>query len=268
MENNLTKSAIDFFSACDLAKSLTGKTPEAGTQCWIYNMDDTGHLNRKCEKCPYYSGFQKPETIRLEETPAYCLITLPESLSEKGLPELRKALDTLLQKSVKVILLNCASLQQVTTPALGIILRTFKAQKEKGGEFFLIAPSDPLQMLLRSTMLAKVLPAARSVTDVEELLARKAEEIKSGEARRKEEEKLQRKKEAESLRCWEYWKGQHIKNATPCSICHYKVSGATSPCWMVVGEIEGIRFEYINEDCLDCAYYQKLNPGADVQEIF
>lgn len=267
MENNLTRSAVDFFIACDLAKSLTGKTPESGTQCWIYNMDEAGRLNRKCEKCPYYSEFQKPETIGLEEKPAYALVKLPQTLTEKGLPDLRKILDGLVLKNARVVMLDCDKLEQVSTPALSVILRAFKLLKEKGGEFFLLNPTESFNTLLRSTMLIKVLPMARSAVEVEAMLARKAEEIKSGEAKRKEEEMLNKKKKAESLRCFEFWKGHHIKNATPCSICHYKVSGSISPCWTVSGEIEGITFEYTNEDCLDCSYYLKLNPDGDVQEI-
>jgi len=267
MEPKLTKGALDFFNACDLAKSMTGKTPEAGTQCWIFNMDDSGRVHRKCEKCPYMAEFQKTEAIRCEEKPAYALISLPEELTEKRLPEFKKIIDGLLAKNSKVLLLDCAALQQMSTPVLGIILRTFKILKEKQGELYLLNPTDTFTALLRSTMLIKILPFATSPEEVENRLRQRDEEVKSGEARRKEEEKIKLKQEAETLRCWDFWKGHHPKNATPCAICHYKASGSSRPCWVVVGEIEGLTFEYINEDCLDCQYYIKLNPEGDVEEI-
>jgi anti-anti-sigma factor len=267
MEMKLTKGAVDFFNACDLAKSLTGKTPETGTQCWIYNMDEASRVNKKCEKCPYYNEFLKTEPLRLEEKGNYSLITLPAEIDEKRLPELRKLLDTALARSVKTLLLECSSLQQVSTLALGLILRTYKLLKEKSGELYILNPTEIFTSLLRSTMLSKILPTARSAEEVVALLQKKEDEIKSGEAKRKEEELAKRKKEAETLRCFEYWKGQNPANATPCSVCHFKVSGSTRPCWIVVGEIEGITFEYVNEDCLDCKYYIKVNPNADVHEI-
>jgi hypothetical protein len=155
----------------------------------------------------------------------------------------------------------------MSMPALGIMLHSFKMLKEKSGEIFLLNPTDSFTALLRSTMLIKILPFARSAEEAEARIKRKEEEIKTGEARRKEEETQKRKKEAETLRCWDFWKGHHPNNATPCEICHYKVSGSRSPCWNVVGEIEGLTFEYINEECLDCQYYIRLNPEGHVEEI-
>ncbi len=267
MDFDLTKGAVAFFNACDLAKSLTGKTPETGTQCWIFNMDDSGHLNHKCEKCQYYKEFQKPETIRVEKKANLSLVFLPESMTEKGLPDLKKVFDGLINEGAKFVAVDCSSTKQINPQVLGTILRAFKSTREKGGEFFLLNPATPVAELLRSTMLIKIIPLSRSADDVERLIQEKEIEIKTGEAKRKAEEEEKKKKEAETLRCWDFWKGHNTNNATPCAVCHYKMTGATIPCWMIIGEIEGVTFEYINEECLDCRYYQKLNPEADAQKI-
>jgi len=267
MDATLSKAALEFFGKCDLAKGLTGQTPENGTQCWLFNMDENGRLNAKCAKCPYSAELQTTEAIRFEERPLIAVIVLPQELSEKQIPELKKVIDTLLPKDKKALVFDSRALEQIHTGALGLLLRTYKTLKERKSEFFLIQPGDLFMALLRSTKLSKILPIARSAEEVEEYLNKQDEAVKSGEAKRKEEERLQRAKEQETLRCYDFWKGHNTQNATPCAVCHYKASASKRPCWIIDSQIEGITFEYTNEECLDCNYYQRLNPNSDVQEL-
>lgn len=267
MDVKLTKSALDFFGACDLAKSMTGSTPEPGTQCWILLLDDAGRPNKKCEKCPYFLEFQPKSALDVLDNPAYTLITLQGEIGEKQLPELKKLIDTSVAKAKPALLLDGSALTELHHAGLGMLLRAYKAVKDRKNEFFLLSPNEYFTGLLRSTMLIKILPLARSAEEVESYLQKKEESVKSGEAQRKEAEKQKRRQEAETLRCWDFFKGHNPKNATACAVCHYKASSPARPCWIVINEIEGVSFEYINEDCLDCPYYLKLNPDADVQEV-
>jgi hypothetical protein len=82
------------------------------------------------------------------------------------------------------------------------------------------------------------------------------------------------KKEAEAAKiaarkrpsCWEYFNNHNPKNATKCDECYRKATQNTSPCWIVDGHIEGISFQFICEDCLECSYFNEYsstveNPG-------
>jgi anti-anti-sigma factor len=266
MGNKFSTASLSALAACDIAKSLTGETPEAGTTCWVYNMDDSGKLHKKCEKCPYLQEMQAPCNVTYADKGGIGLITITGNVSESALSSLKKAADSSIASS-KALAVDCSGVSGMCSPALGLLLRLHKSRKEKTSPFFIVAPSGSLLELLRATMLIKVMPVVRDMSDFENAMNKLAEDIKTGELRRKEEEAKKKLEEAATLRCWEYFKGQHPKNATPCAVCHYKNSGSNRPCWVVIGNIDGVEFDYIDEDCLDCSYYLKLNPDADVIEI-
>jgi len=124
-------------------------------------------------------------------------------------------------------------------------------------------------------MLIKILPVASSESAVESQILKKEAEVASGEAAAKEQKRLKQLEEAKkkleavkASRCWEFFKGQNPRNVTACSECHYKAMGGNDhPCWIVVGEVEGITFEYVNEDCFECEFYEKHHPDDDVIEL-
>ncbi|MFH0920786.1 MAG: STAS domain-containing protein [Fibrobacterota bacterium] len=266
MDVRLSKSASDFFGACELAKSITGETPNPGTQCWIFVMDDNGGLNRQCEKCPYRTELTPESSVTVAENGNAVTITLKGEINEKRALELKKIMDAQLKTKTGVFV-DCAGLSQIEPVALGILLRTYKILKEKNNEFFLIAPSDALLAVLQSTMLIKIMPAVRSMDEASHFINKKQEAVRTGEAKAQEEAKIKRLEEAKSVRCWDYFKGQNPQNATPCMVCHYKASGSGQPCWIIQGEIEGTTFEYVNEDCLTCDYFLKFNPEGDVEIV-
>ena len=285
MAEILSSNAKSAFESCELAKSLTGALPEPGTQCWLFVQDDAGRLNKKCEKCSYYLEFQRAETIRVEHAKDEAVVFLKGLFTENRVAELKTALDGVLAKGVKTVCLDCSSLGQLPNTGLGVVLQCFKSVKAKDGHFFIINPQAPFKAELESTKLIKIFPmaatleAARQVVQKHEAEMRKREEERRAkearekeeslakEARTREEKKKQRIEAAKSTRCWVFFKGQNPKNATPCKVCHYKVSGSDRPCWLVVGSIDSVTFEYIEEECMSCAYYIKFNSESHVEAL-
>lgn len=267
MAEGFSENSKKYFKTCDLAKSITGQTPKIGTQCWIFVEDETGRLNKQCEKCPYFNEIQKEDEIKVEEKEKYAVIYLENIFKNNRVSELKKKLDTELEKGKNVLLLDCSKLVNIPDQGLGVILRTFKTLKEKKGELFLLNPSETLVSMLNSTMLFKILPVISSVSEAEEILRKKEEEIKTGEEKRKAERKRILLHEAHTLRCWDFFKGHNPHNATGCAECHYKASGSKRPCWMVIGNVDGIIFEYLNEECAGCAYFRKFNPRGEIEEL-
>ncbi len=263
---NLSTAALQALNSCDIAKSLTGETPEQGTTCWVYNMDDSGKFHKKCEKCPYFNELQAPCKIAMADTANSTIITLSGNVNDAALPELKKTIDKHTPND-KPIAFDCGAVLSMCSGALGLLLRVFKTRKERQQLFFLISPSGPMLELLRSTMLIKVMPTIRDHSEIETISKKRSEERETGELQRKMADEKKRLEEAAALRCWEYFKGQHPKNATACAVCYYKNSASKRPCWVVVGSVDGIEFDYIDEDCLDCEYFQKLNPDLDVIQI-
>ena len=191
MEVRLSKTSADYFNACELAKSITSETPNPGTQCWIFVMDDSGALNRQCEKCPYHAELTPESSVKTAENGASVTVTLKGEISEKRAVELKKIMDAQL-KTKSSIFVDCAGLTQIEPVALGILLRTYKLLKEKQGDFFLISPSDAMLAVLQSTLLIKIIPAVRSMDEAAHFIRKKEEAIRTGEARAQEEAKKKR----------------------------------------------------------------------------
>jgi anti-anti-sigma factor len=285
MAESISSNAKSAFESCELAKSLTGALPEPGTQCWLFVQDDAGRLNKKCGKCPYYLEFQEAETVRVEYAEGEAVVFLKGLFTEKRVSELKAVLEGVMAKAVNTVCLDCSSLGQLPHTGLGVMLQCFKALKAKNRHFFIINPQAPFKAELESTKLIKIFPMAATVEAARQVVrkheaemrkreeerrakeAREREEARAKEARAREEKKKQRMEEAKTMRCWIFFKGQNPKNATPCSACHYKASGSDRHCWMVVGEIDGVTFEYIEEECMSCAYYIKFNPKSHVEAL-
>ena len=64
--------------------------------------------------------------------------------------------------------------------------------------------------------------------------------------------------------CWVFWKNHNPKNATTCDECFKKIKPTGKPCWIVDGMIEGISFQYVDEDCESCHYFEEF---AGAQEL-
>jgi hypothetical protein len=58
--------------------------------------------------------------------------------------------------------------------------------------------------------------------------------------------------------CHVYWDNHNPRNVTACDECFRKLTPSDVPCWIVDGMIEGVSFQYVNEDCDDCRYFQEF----------
>jgi anti-sigma B factor antagonist len=70
--------------------------------------------------------------------------------------EIKKAVDDLVSKSQKNILLNLAKVPYVDSAGLGEVIRCFTAVRKAGGNFKLLAPNQRLIDLLTITKLVNV----------------------------------------------------------------------------------------------------------------
>lgn len=268
MADTLSQKAAEFLSGCDLARGVTGSAPEPGTPCYLFAQDEAGRLNKKCEKCPYFEEMSKREGVSTREVPTGFVVEPKGILTEAHLPALKAALDLFPSKNKPQLLLDCSSLLSLPSQGLGMVLRAFKAARDRKQDFFLIGVRPAFRAALEETRLIKVMPQLDSVEEAEALLKKREEEIRTGEARAREEKKQKLIAEAKKARCWEFFNGNNPKNATPCEECHYKIRGPKQPCWIIRGDIDGVAFEYIDEVCTSCAYFMKFNPEGNLEIIW
>ena len=74
----------------------------------------------------------------------------------EGDVEIKKAVDDLLKKGAKDILLNLAKVPYIDSAGLGEIIRCFTALRRKGGSFKLLSPNERIIDLLNITNLLNV----------------------------------------------------------------------------------------------------------------
>ncbi|OGJ88773.1 MAG: hypothetical protein A2268_08545 [Candidatus Raymondbacteria bacterium RifOxyA12_full_50_37] len=267
MAQQISAAARSFLESCALAKAITGESPQLGTKCWMVYQDENGSLRKECAKCPYAAESLKGDSISVDQHDTHTVVSLGETLNDKRILELKKILEGLLAKEIKTIFLDCSSLIAIHSGGLGVVLRAFKEQKEKKRNLFLVNPTPAVTAILESTLLSRVFQSVLSIENTLNVLGRKEEEERSGEAQRKEEERKKQLEEARSIRCWDFFKGHNPANATACAECYYKHANAERPCWLIVGQVEGVEFEYISEDCLSCPYFLKFNPEGTLEAI-
>jgi len=265
MSDPLSAPAKEAFEQCELAKSVTGATPETGTRCWLFVQDEQGRLNKKCEKCVYRNALIGEEGVVVRESGQSYIVTLMGALSDAHVASLKSALDQYFTKDKALLLLDCSTLKSVPERALGLIIRTYKTVKEKGRDLFLMNVQPGFRYLLEETRLIRILTLCASIEEAETHLKRREEALRTGEAKAKEEKKQKLIVQAQSVRCWDYFKGRHPKNATTCLECHYKISGAKRPCWIIMGNIDGVTFEYIDEACTSCPFFLEFNPEGNLE---
>ena len=75
-----------------------------------------------------------------------------------------------------------------------------------------------------------------------------------GEVARKQAE-VEAAKPKERPPCREYFKNHNPRNATTCDKCFRKINPTNEPCWIVDGIIEGVSFQYVNDECEDCPHF-------------
>jgi N-acetylglucosaminyldiphosphoundecaprenol N-acetyl-beta-D-mannosaminyltransferase len=79
----------------------------------------------------------------------------------------QKTLDTPLDNTGSaLVLLDLAEVTYLDSTALGLLLRIYRENKNHGGEFALLAPSDAVTALLAAMKLNRLLPTVASVNDI------------------------------------------------------------------------------------------------------
>jgi anti-anti-sigma factor len=63
--------------------------------------------------------------------------------------------------------------------------------------------------------------------------------------------------------CFDYWNGQNPQNSNRCAECFRKIKPSLEPCWLIENTVEGVKIQYVNEDCTSCAYYLEFGFNND-----
>jgi anti-sigma B factor antagonist len=232
-------------------------------KCWImkgaYNEANKKQYE-KCLQCPYYAAMNRDSGIVSDADADLAIISGDGSINNDRNKALEKTWQTLKGHSKSYVLLDLSRVNNIYSSGLGTIITIHKETLAMGGMLVVLCPDGYVKNLFQVTKLARILKLTSNLRDAHSAIAAHKQLLskKAAEAPKPQEPKQQRLAPKERPPCHVYWKNKNPQNATTCDECFKKIKPPQQPCWVVDGMIEGISFQYINEDCEPCAYFEEF----------
>ena len=250
-------------------------------KCWVLKgayQEESGQQLKKCKQCPYFAAMNRDAGIASEGDADVAVITCEGAVNTERTKALEKVWETLRQQNRVKILLDMSRVSNIYSCGLGAIIKIHKEASAAKGLLVVVVNDEYIINLFTVTKLSRLLHIvknnrdARDVFDAlkkRELEAQKkamettaAAAAKAGADAKAAAEAAKPSKPKERPACWVYWKGHNPNNATKCDECFTKIKPTGQPCWIVDGMIEGISFQYVDQDCEACRYFQEF-AGAE-----
>jgi len=225
-------------------------------QCWImkgYASEGECLKNRKCKKCNYYLAMNRNSGIASEIDADTTIITCEGTLNNDSAGALERVWENLKKNGKYKVILDISRVNNIYSCGLGMLVRIHKEAIEGGGALIVAGARGYAQVIFTSTKLAKIIHLVPNRIAAVEYFEQKKK--KKEEAERLAAEEAKKAQIKKRVPCYKYWNNQNPRNATKCDECFRKLSDSTTPCWIVEGMIEGISFQYVNEDCESCKYF-------------
>jgi len=227
-------------------------------KCWVlkgvYNEGNNEHF-QKCRNCKYYLMMNKDTGMVSDHDAGMAVITCNGTINNDRTRALEKVWANLKENKKHRVLLDLSEVNNIYSCGLGILVKMHKETVHLGGILVVTGVKGYVQSIFTSTKLTKIMHIAADRAQAEAIFSelRQKEEAAALAAAEAAKPKIAPPKKR--IPCWEYFKNQNPRNATLCDECFKKISPTKEPCWIVEGMIEGVSFQYVNEDCESCDYF-------------
>lgn len=234
-------------------------------KCWVikgvYQEGNRDHLE-KCHACEYYKAQNGERGVQSQFDANVATITCEGVINNDRSRAIERVWADLKARGKTRVVLNITNVNNIYSCGLGVIITVHKEAKLAGGMLVVVGMQGYVKLMFESTKLHRLLHTARDLREAADLFdavakkeAAKAATPVAVAAAVVEKPKVHKKR----ISCWEYWRNHNPRNATKCDECFRKINPTTQPCWIVEGMIEGVSFQYINEECEGCEYYNEFN---------
>jgi anti-sigma B factor antagonist len=235
-------------------------------KCWILKgaySEENKKQYEKCLQCAYYAAMNRESGIVSDTDADLAIITGDGAINNERNKALEKAWQTLKGHGKSHVLLDLSRVNNIYSSGLGTIITIHKEALAMGGLLVVICPDGYVKNLFQVTKLSRILKITGNLRDGHSAIgAHKQLQVKKPvQAPEAKEPVMQRQAPKERPPCHVYWKNKNPRNATNCDECFKKIKPSQQPCWVVDGMIEGISFQYINEDCESCPYFEEFGRG-------
>ncbi len=225
-------------------------------KCWVFkNVYEEGNkdLLKKCLKCKYYELMNRNSGISSDKDDTNISVIKCEGvLNNEKTRGLSQTWEQVKEKTAFKAILDLSEVNNIYSCGLGVIVKIHQEAKTKKGLLVIVGLTGYPKAIFESTKLSRLVIMADTVSEARDIIRNETEPA------RKEEKPRKTVPPEERPPCFEYWNNHNPKNATACDECFHKQQKSDSPCWIVEGEIEGVSFQYINEECEECEYYKKF----------
>lgn len=256
--------------ACYIWTSFQSSPEELDNiKCWIlkgiYHPSNKVQL-QKCRKCNYYLMMNRNDGIESDARTDVATISCDGVINNDKTRALEKVWNTLIKNGKFNVILDFSQVNNIYSCGLGLLVKMHKEAQANNGMLVITGVQGYALAIFTSTRLSKLLALAADNQAALQLFnlqkkkieqAREAEKI-TAENKVSNKTAVSIKPQRKRIPCWEFFENHHPDNATACDECFKKISPSREPCWIVEGLIEGISFQYINEKCDQCAYFQEF----------
>lgn len=225
--------------------------------CWVIKgAFHTEENIQKCRLCSYYQAMNPDSGIASEIGTDAAVITCKGTINSERCAVLEKIWKNLKQNGKFKVVLDFSGAGNIYSCGLGLIVKIHKEAQAGGGSLIVSGARGNVLAILTGTKLIRIVKFASDKKAAIEYFEQ--QRIKQEAIEREAAEKLKMQQQKKRIPCWEFWKNHNPRNATKCDECFTKASSSSIPCWIIEGMIEGISFQYVNEECEGCDYFKKF----------
>lgn len=239
-------------------------------KCWIlkgvYQEENKAQF-LKCRKCPYYTQMNQNTGISSNLSTDVAIITCEGSINNDKTRALDQVWTTLKKNGKFKVLMDLSNVSNIYSCGLGELIKIHKEAEANKGILVILGAKGSVSVIFTNTKLTRLLhiaPDQNSAIAVFDELKKK--ELAAIEAAKPKPVPLPAPKVKTRIPCWIYWKGKKPTNATNCNQCFKMVTRSKDPCWIIEGMVEGISFQYVNEECASCSYFEEFSNCVDSSE--
>ncbi|MBD3322509.1 MAG: STAS domain-containing protein [Chitinivibrionales bacterium] len=230
-------------------------------KCWVLKSvhhQENRDLLKKCLKCRYYLMMNRDTGLVSDFDADIAKVSCEGVINNDKTRAILEVWEKLKESKKSKVILDLSSVNNIYSCGLGMLVKVHKEAEEAGGLMVVVGAQGYVLASFESTKLSRLLKLAGDNREAREIF---------DTLKKKKEEAVVRKEPGEKPRqrppCWEYWNNHNPGNATTCDECFKKINPSQEPCWIVEGMIEGVSFQYVNEDCESCDFFLEFGVPAD-----
>jgi anti-sigma B factor antagonist len=236
-------------------------------KCWVLKgayQEESGAQLKRCRQCAYFITMNQDSGIASDTDTDVATVTCEGTVNAERTKALEKVWENLRQHNRVKIILDITRVNNIYSCGLGAIIKIHKESLAAKGLLVVVAVDGYVTNLFSVTKLSRLLRIVKNHRDAHDIFdalknrdAEMQKKVAAVAAETAAAVKPAKPKERPS--CWVYWKNHNPANATTCDECFKKIKPTGQPCWIVDGMIEGISFQYVDEECESCKYFEEFS---------